>query len=136
MKFRLIKRDDSRYGDDYYNDFNTTIPGAFRETEWKPEGWRNEGCTIKHCAVLNEQGKPVIVVDRIDFKPEKAWFKEGRNHHQVERYLWRREVERGYIYINLNTLEDLIAFMRQYNADLEVEDDCTTLTGYYPPADG
>lgn len=121
MKFQLVAAVDVGYdgGDDYYHDFDPErISGAYRETKWVKSRWHEEGCTIHQKAVLNEAGEPVIKSWKEDRKPEKAWFKDGRNHVQVEQYVWEKEVERGYIYIDIDTLDDLIGFLRDRNGEL------------------
>lgn len=135
MKFQLTAKVPTRYDDEFYSDFDCVlVSGAYRETVWEKSRWHEAGYIIHQEAALNDKGEPYIKRWNEDKKPDKQWFKYGRSHIQLEQYIWEREIECGYIYIDIVTLETLIDFLRNFDGELgSFEDDNTLgITAKFP----
>lgn len=128
MKFEILVQDNF----DEYRDF--IFPGKQPVQNSYPEditekftyySSKNELWTWKAVLVFDENNQPRAEMQKIvePKPPDEFWFKHGKNHRQIDSKNWEKEITTTHWYIDIDTLENLIEFLKQNNGQL----DCDTI---------
>ena len=128
MLFKIIYRVYSHGDYDTVVPETPPLPGAVLVETWVRDMYMRDIFYYKDPeAYINANGKPVIRYveksqERFNYKPFKSFadFKKiGRNHQLLDdRYV--REIPEQYWQIEIGTLEQLVALLREYDFELEL----------------
>lgn len=135
MKIRLSFRS---FDDDFEHPTTKAIldrvPNAYEVTEWYEHIFKSRGETISNKAILNDKGEPELITIRTPLKPDDStsayfgngslfWFKEGRNHKQIDDKTWSRELSDSNWYVDVETLEQLEQLFNKQDFDFSYDKD-------------
>lgn len=128
MKFEILIQDlQDEYLDFMFpdkqpvkNSYSEDITEISRYNSGKNELW-----TWKPILVIDENNQPKAEMQKIvePKPPDEYWFKFGKNHQQIDDKNWQKEITTTHWYIDIDTLENLIEFLKQNNGQL----DCDTV---------
>lgn len=129
MKFRLgiYKSFD---GDTWveYHAATCAVEGAYSEDEKRVDREKIWYHNLP-CAVLDDDGNPIIKYERVPSKPSDAWLGHGFNHREEGDYRLRDVTIRNW-YIEFETLEQLEEFAKEHDAEITFGDDPPTMDIY------
>jgi hypothetical protein len=114
---------EDEYKDEYIHPEIAPINGAYEVSEWtKQIFYEPFTLVIRHKAILDDNGQPKLVTDKLPKEPNKDWFEYGKNHKQIDSNKWEREIEDKYWVIDIESLEQLEDIIISRNGELSYDD--------------
>lgn len=123
MKIQLSVHLNTRYDgkDEWLQDFDCKVPGAWREPHWE-----DQFCTVYTKGGVkidtHHWGEANVHSDEGWDLPDAEWMSTGRNHHVDPSWSireWKKEVEVFCWFIDIDTLEDFMAFCEKWGCSYD-----------------